>query len=479
MPDGYCGIENKRQNGGLMKKIILSLLTLSLIYAPLSAFEWPYNSLTNSISNYWNGIKKDPAKVLPHAFLGGIAALLGYSMYKYYQKISLNGTITLGYLQCIGREFQVNDNVTIKQLKVAHQGYIDNYGRASCGYHALKNANYITYFLEGSGKLDAITDLDKVALLFGPDGSWRNLIKCARRQCVLKNYIYNNLKKLVKKEVEEDESDGIYKQSKIVDLFQTCLRDVASQYAMQAQPMTITTEGVQEFLLNALRGKMDKLREDHEDQWREDYLTKDYLSNDNNDLLITQENLKSHVCDEKTINRFIAQLTEPLLISSQDLEPIFSEYNKGRDSELSSNGNWLDGDEIIKLYGQQQESRRKTSLTVIENMEILDELDNSINENISSALATAREKLEDDDYIHKFILGTMSRYENSNSGTCGHWFTCVLFKHGSKHDYIIADSLNINRLQSPIVKKLIQQLEGQMKTRRTDERQEITKEESD
>jgi hypothetical protein len=452
-----------------MKKIILSLLILSLIYSPLSAFDWSYHSFATLISNYWSGVKEDPTKAAAYVCLAGVATFCGYAIYKHYQEGSLHGTITLGDLEYTGKELKLNDNVTIKQLKVVHQGYISSYGSASCGYYALKNANYIGYFLAGNGKLSAITDLENVDRLFGPDGLWRNIIKRDRCQRVLKNYIYNDLKNLVKKEVQEDESDTIYKKNKIVDLIKTCLSDVASQYAMQVRAMTIENEDIKDRLLDCINKKMGEL---HEDQWREDY-----LADADNDS-ITQEALKEHICKKETIDRFVAQLSTPLVISSQNLEPIFSEYNKRSDNELSSNGNWLNGDEIKKLYDNQQSSR-KMSLTVIENIDILDELDNSINGEIFSELSTISKKLRDGnsgDYIHKFILGTMSRYKNSDSGTCGHWFTCVLFKHGSKHDYIVADSLNINRLQCSIVHRLINQLK---KLQIDYERREITKEESD
>lgn len=127
---------------------------------------------------------------------------------------------------------------------------------------------------------------------------------------------------------------------------------------------------------------------------------------------------------------------------------------------------WLRSDAIDALIATEMNDRillhkdNHCGFNTIDDINVfnMDEGFDFITPVVREQLRNAREHKKS--YMHVFIIGTMSHRsyatEQAHKGTLGHWFTVVLHQTaGGKREYIIADSLNIYRLQDELVRKLI------------------------
>lgn len=432
-----------------MKKIIICILSFLLLCNPLlKAVDCSDGSLSETLSYYWNNVKNDP---IPYLFVGGLAAIATYLLYKEYKdyqsgllslsyesdesefenSLSLQDTIMVGNSRCIGGEREFN-NVTIKQLKVARQT-----DGASCGYHARKNADFIAHCLsENEATLgELVTNRTRAEILFGKNGTWRKPVIEERKKTVLKNYINNRLKRLIKKPTKDDGS--IYKLEKIENVYKTCIDDLAQNCAIalvnkSELSITIKPDNFYDLITTCMKNKMENLGP----TWRDDYFVSSHIEE------VTQEQLKNYALSTETISSFIQPLEKPLTITLDNIKAALVEYNRNNGNEIDLQGDWLNNGEIESLGSEAEEKR--DHLRVIENVNEFDP-------------KKFKDKSMQEGYIHRFILGTMKRY--GNVGSRGHWISCVLYNNGGKREYIIADSLMSNQLNSDLIEKFICKIE--------------------
>ncbi len=389
------------------KKFLLCLLSISLIFiCPRShAEDISFNFVATTLSHYWHSLKEDPTKAFPYLFLGGLAAFVGYTFYKEYQNgLSFlyhddrediwekgssasvlnapylkSGIVRVGNSRCLGRDIQVRNDITVKQLVVANQR------DASCAYHARYNADCVTDCLE-AGNADLAKrsiDTKHIRKLFGTEGLWRLQVLKERNRRVLKSYIYSRLHSLVKE--KENECHKIYKQDKIRGVYITCLDDLAARCAAELVDKTvgsisISTTYVYDYLKERMSEKMEKLSAD----WQKDYLMKAESSESG----IGKKDLKKYVIDPETISCFISPVLKPWDVSLKNISQAFRAYNAKNNNTLNADGDWLHGDEIAGLVNEQELA---APLTVIEDINVLNNLEDDVDESITKAMLAIKQ----------------------------------------------------------------------------------------
>ena len=163
-------------------KVCLPVFFVLLLIVPVYVQAWDlsFSSIKTVISDYVSSVRKEPSRIFPVAFFGGLAAILGYTIYKHqtmpavvkylededylksgvvylYDNLVLPGQkISFSTSSSIEDEEQedekenrgANDTeITVQQLKVFSQRGEYGGGYASCGYHTVKNLLALNHIL--------------------------------------------------------------------------------------------------------------------------------------------------------------------------------------------------------------------------------------------------------------------------------------------------------------------------------------------
>lgn len=298
-------------------------------------------------------------------------------------------------------------------------------GVASCGYHAVKNCLLIMDSQE-----DRMRDkhgLGVIAKLFGPGGTWRTVIVARRGGVALRYVMFKKMCQLLRQDPLLDEG--------IRSLYRNILQNFTREWSAQVidgQEVEVDAHMLPAYIASVPLQKIS-------DPTRYG-------------LFNSQEELEDYIHNPETINRYLDLDASSICWKSQMIGNAITEYNrdmKARELDtIEQSGDWLDVDEVLLLATQNAREHFKENVTVIQDITSVDELDQFEIERVKEHLA------QDDEYIHGFMLGTMSRARV----TRGHWFCAVISKKENGIECVVADSACADRTQDARVIELLSRL---------------------
>ena len=221
----------------LMKKFLMCCLLISTLF---SSYSFPASLSMQKVHRFVSRIYKKSKQVVHTCkkylddeevrgyikatalFAGGVATTYGAAkIYSYMKKANpitrildpLKDKVTIGKSVCMGKEKQDNGE-TVTQIKVACQEYTD------CGYHAIKNGNYIVQELQQQqGTLHKnVQDTDVVEKYFGKNGRWRKIVEQYRAEINAKAKTEADKRDSTNSYLSSDEIEEVKKEYHLVEL---------------------------------------------------------------------------------------------------------------------------------------------------------------------------------------------------------------------------------------------------------------------
>ncbi|TET06318.1 hypothetical protein E3J79_02370 [Candidatus Dependentiae bacterium] len=354
----------------------------------------------------------------------------------------LNQPVQIDNSPCEGRKISLSKNFSVTQITVADQEGAD------CGYHSVLNC--INLFALETGDKNWGSQLFNHELIqefFGENGEWRNAIVRDRVRIVYYGYIWNQLINCLLP--DEHIKDEGYNKVQIKETYKSLLKNYCStliEKIFSGQEVEISCRNFLNYLQNA-----------------------NIYIDDVNKYVSTGGFPRSQI-ENYIRNAFFSYFNQNKLIrisiGLQNYLMVCDDYQKRTKQVLNLEGGWLDDIEINNLIQQERPALGSEIFTIIGDMSLVRPENDWLPE--WCRCKQVREQLQNPavrDYIHCFILGTMSRMINENQTTekttSGHWLAVLVHKLQERREYFVADSLNQPRLNSDPFKQLITVLEGQ------------------